>query len=68
MSSTASDLLSVQLSTNGKVSNAAIIRIEVEKSINKIAIATVVLQDGSKAKEDFKLSDSSDFDPGNTIE
>ena len=63
-----SDLLSIQLSINGKVSNAMVIKIEVQKSINKIAKATVILNDGSKAKEDFVLSDSSDFNPGNTIE
>lgn len=68
MSTTSSDLLSVQLATNGKVSNAALIRIEIEKCINKIAKATIVLSDGGQAMEGFKLSDSSEFDPGNLIE
>ena len=67
-STTSLDLLSVQVSVNGNVSDAMVISIEVVKSINKIAKATVVLSDGSKAKEDFKLSDSSDFVPGNNIE
>ncbi len=65
---TSTDLLSVQLSINGKTSNAVITKVEVVKSINKIAKASLSLQDGSKAAEDFKLSDSSDFVPGNTIE
>ncbi|WP_452223626.1 type VI secretion system tip protein VgrG [Lacinutrix chionoecetis] len=64
----ASDLLSVQININGKASNAEIMEIEVFKTINKIARAKVKLIDGSKAKEDFKLSDSSDFVPGNEIE
>lgn len=68
MSITGTDLLSVQLLVNGKTSNAPIIRIEVEKGINKITKATVVLSDGNKAKEDFAFSDSSDFNPGNKIE
>lgn len=68
MSATPNDLISVQLSINGKITNALIIEIEVFKSINKIARAIVVLNDGSKALDDFKLSDSSDFDPGNKIE
>jgi len=65
---TSTDLLSVQLSVNGKISGAGITEISVTKAINKIAKARLVLQDGSKAKEDFKLSDSSDYVPGNTIE
>ncbi|WP_339893725.1 type VI secretion system tip protein VgrG [uncultured Algibacter sp.] len=68
MSESSSDLLSVQLTVNGKVSNAMIIKINVIQSINKIAKATIVLNDGSKSKEDFKLSDSSEYNPGNKIE
>ena len=65
---TSTDLLSVQLLVQGKASNAMLTRITVDKSINRIAKANLVLQDGSKAKEDFKLSDSQDFLPGNEIE
>ncbi len=65
---TSTDLLSVQLLVKGKASNAMITRITIDKGINKISKARLVLQDGSKAKEDFKLSDSSDFLPGNEVE
>ncbi|MEM5567086.1 type VI secretion system tip protein VgrG [Psychroserpens sp. AS72] len=68
MSSAPSELISVQLSINGKVNNALIIRIDVEKSINKIAMATIRIKDGSIAEEGFKFSDSSEFNPGNKIE
>jgi Rhs element Vgr protein len=62
------DLLSIQLLINGNEVNAIVNSIEVIKGINKIAKASVVVNDGSKAQEDFKLSDSADFDPGNKIE
>ena len=68
MSQPSTDLLSVQLSVNGKTSNAIVRRIDVDKRINKIAKAIIELNDGSKALEDFKISDSSEFVPGQKLE
>lgn len=42
--------------------------ITVTKSVNRIPKATIVLFDGSLAKEDFKLSNEETFKPGNEIE
>ena len=42
--------------------------ITVTKSVNRIPKATIVLFDGSLAKEDFKLSNEETFKPGNEVE
>jgi Rhs element Vgr protein len=68
MGTESQDLLSIQLLINGKENDAVVNRIDIVKCINKIAKASIVINDGSKAQEDFTLSDSSDFDPGNKIE
>ena len=41
--------------------------IEIRNSVNRITSAHFVLQDGSPAKEDFPISDSSDFVPGGDV-
>ena len=62
------DPLSVQLLVNGASNDAIILKIQVDKRTNNIAQATIVLNDGSRAQDDFKLCDSTDFNPGNEIE
>lgn len=41
--------------------------IYIEKAINKISFARIVLFDGDPAEENFKISESSDFEPGKSI-
>ena len=43
-------------------------RILVNKEVNRIASATIVLIDGDAANQDFELSNEEIFVPGNTIE
>jgi len=64
-----SDLLSVQLYINGSATEyASIIKIRIEKGVNKISKANIVLQDGDDTLKGFVLSDSSEYLPGNEIE
>lgn len=62
------DLLFTTVLLKGKETSAVVKSIHVTKSINKIAFAEVVLNDGSKAAESFENSDSGNFDPGTAIE
>jgi Rhs element Vgr protein len=45
-----------------------VISVDVVKAINKIASATLVIQDGDMPTKDFTVSNTDDFKPGNTIE
>lgn len=45
-----------------------VVRIHVEKAINTISTAQIVLMDGDAATESFSISESDDFVPGKKIE
>lgn len=45
-----------------------VLSIIVNKVINRIASATIVLIDGNAAAQTFQISNTPDFEPGNTIE
>lgn len=62
------DLLFSTVLLEGKETAAIVKSIHITKSINKIAFAEVVLNDGSKSSESFENSDSGNFDPGKAIE
>ncbi|HTF04394.1 MAG TPA: type VI secretion system tip protein VgrG [Bacteroidia bacterium] len=44
-----------------------IVSVMVNKSINRVPVAEVVLYDGSAAKQDFELSNKPDFVPGSDV-
>lgn len=64
------DLATFRIFSNGEELSAEIgvNSIVVTKTINKIPKAKIVLYDGSLAAEDFELSASNTFKPGNEIE
>jgi Rhs element Vgr protein len=45
-----------------------VLSIVIDREVNRIPSATLILQDGSLADQTFKLSESGDFDPGKKIE
>ena len=45
-----------------------ILSIVIDREVNRIPTATLILQDGSLADQTFKLSESGQFDPGREIE
>src|SRR5688572_2236285 len=45
-----------------------VLSIVVNKEVNRIASATIVLADGDPAKESFEISNKPDFEPGKEIE
>lgn len=45
-----------------------VVSVDVYKVFNKIATAKILLLDGDPAEQDFKISNSDDFKPGNEIE
>ncbi|MEQ9289283.1 MAG: type VI secretion system tip protein VgrG [Cyclobacteriaceae bacterium] len=63
------DLPTYTILLEGKEINEAygVKNIYIEKAINKISYAKVVLFDGSPAEENFEISESSDFIPGKAI-
>ena len=65
-----SDLLSVAVKAGGaQIPDACeLVRIEIVAEANRIPTATVTLRDGSAAGEDFLISDSGTFVPGQTLE
>jgi len=65
---TATDLLSIQMLVEGSAASGVIKSISIHNSINHIAEANIILNDGSKAAESFQLSDSGNYDPGKSIE
>tara|TARA_R110000787_G_scaffold105825_8_gene213392 strand:- start:33 stop:1832 length:1800 start_codon:yes stop_codon:yes gene_type:complete len=66
---TSGGLATFTIKTNGSAIPVTIEiqSIEVEKGVNRIPIAKVVVIDGTSAKETFEASSSSTFVPGNTI-
>lgn len=63
------DLVSFTIMVNGKEINGAyqVLSIFVENAINRIPAAKIQIMDGSPSEEDFPISDSNDFIPGNSI-
>lgn len=60
----------VTILSNGKAISGEfhILSVETAKTANKLPWAKIVLIDGSSADEDFAISDSSCFDPGEEVE
>jgi Rhs element Vgr protein len=63
------DLPTFTILVDGDEINAAyeVKSIYVEKEVNKVSYAKIVLFDGDAANENFPISESSDFAPGNAI-
>jgi len=66
---TSGGLVTFDIKTNGSAIPDAmdIQSIEVEKGVNRISVAKVVIIDGNPTSETFEASSSSTFVPGNTI-
>ena len=64
------DLLSLEVLVDGSMldGEARVISVEVDKGINKIARADIVLVDGNLAKQEFKLQDGDKLKPGKKVE
>jgi Rhs element Vgr protein len=65
-----SDIVSYEITSEGSEipGTYQVISIEVDKQVNQITKAAITLLDGSAATENFPVSDSSTFVPGNKIE
>lgn len=65
----ATALVTYDITVNGSPikSSYQVVSIEVTKELNRIPTATIIIRDGSAASQDFPISDSSDFVPGNPI-
>ena len=66
---TSGGLVTFDIKTNGSAIPDAmdVQSIEVEKGVNRISTAKIVIIDGSPADETFQVSSSSTFVPGNTV-
>lgn len=66
---TSGGLVTFDIKTNGSAIPDAmdVQSIEVEKGVNRISMAKIVIIDGSPADETFSVSSSSTFVPGNTV-
>ena len=67
----AKNVITFELISNGKKvdeNSYHVKNIGITKEVNRIASARITLYDGENSKEGFKLSDTDDFVPGNTIE
>lgn len=64
------DLITFTVKVNGQAINIAyqVMSIMVSKEVNKIPTAKILLLDGDVSKEDFEISNTEDFIPGNEIE
>ncbi len=64
------DLVSFDILSNGKniPDTYQVISMSIEKKVNSVPYARIVLSDGSPAEPNFTVSDSSTFIPGNNIE
>lgn len=62
--------LRLTIKINGKVmkDDYPVVNVNVTHEINRISIAELTIIDGAIESEDFPISDSEDFLPGNTIE
>ena len=68
--STDNAILTFTVTANGNVlpTTYAILSVAVNKEVNRIASAVIVIADGNAAGQDFDISDTGDLIPGNTIE
>jgi Rhs element Vgr protein len=64
------DLVTFTIKIDGnKIPEAyAVVKIEVEKEVNRIPTATIWIEDGNPSLEEFTVSNSAEFTPGNSIE
>lgn len=62
------DLVTATVKVNGTDIPADLNGLVIEKEVNRIPAATLVLGDGDVAKQDFELSSGDWFVPGNTLE
>jgi Rhs element Vgr protein len=65
-----SDLSTIKILTDGReiTGEYHVVSVIVNKAINKIPYARMVILDGDASKEDFTISNSEDFVPGKQIE
>ncbi len=65
-----SDLPTMKILIDGSELNTAyqVVSVDVNKSFNRISGAKIVVIDGDPATEDFPISNTDDFKPGNEIE
>lgn len=63
-------LVSFDILVNGNTidSTTEVISINIDKKINTVSSARICVLDGNPSTEDFPISDSNTFTPGNTIE
>lgn len=64
------DVVSYDLVVNGNALNSTyqVLSLSVTKEINRIPTARIVLRDGEASDQNFVISNSDDFVPGNTIQ
>lgn len=64
------DVVTYDLVVNGQALNSTyqVLSISVTKELNHIPSARIVLRDGEAANQNFVISNSNDFVPGNTIQ
>ena len=64
------DLVTFTIKIDGNKLSAqyAVVKIEVEKEVNRIPTATIWIEDGNPALEEFSASNSNNFVPGNEIQ
>lgn len=65
-----SGVVTFSIRTNGNVikDTVRVITIEIHKAVNRIASATITIEDGDMPEQDFSISNEDTFQPGNTIE
>jgi len=65
-----SDLATFKILIGGNEINGAyrVLSVDVMKIYNRISTAKIILFDGDTAEEDFKISNTDDFKPGNEVE
>jgi Rhs element Vgr protein len=66
----ASGLVTFSIKIDGEAISKiyGVVSIVINKEINKIASANLIIQDGSSSKQDFEISDEDTFIPGKEIE
>ncbi len=69
-STDSSEVLNISVIANGtdKTESVSVLRINVAKTVNRIATATICFLDGDMPEQTFPVSDDDDFAPGNTID